>query len=134
MITVATGLAAQRGWLFRGGDVIETAAGLDRVVFDKTGTLTLGRPLVTGLWAKDAALLLQLAASLEQSSRHPPAHARLQEAQRQATTSTASDHCTANPTGEVAPLPRPPWCIAWPLVIRCPWGMPGADACITWGH
>ena len=70
-ITVATGLAAQRGWLFRGGDVIETAAGLDRVVFDKTGTLTLGRPLVSGVWAEDPSLLLQLAASLEQSSRHP---------------------------------------------------------------
>ena len=82
VITVATGLAAQRGWLFRGGDVIETAAGLDHVVFDKTGTLTLGRPLVTSVWAKDAALLLQLAASLEQSSRHPLAHALLQEAQR----------------------------------------------------
>ena len=47
VITVATGLAARRGWLFRGGDVIETAAGLEQVVFDKTGTLTLGRPLVT---------------------------------------------------------------------------------------
>ena len=62
--------------------MIETAAGLDRVVFDKTGTLTLGRPLVTWVWAEDPSLLLQLAASLEQSSRHPLAHALLQEAQR----------------------------------------------------
>ena len=82
VITVATGLAARRGWLFRGGDVIETAAGLDRIVFDKTGTLTLGRPLVTDVFADDAALCLQLAASLEHSSRHPLAHALLQEAQR----------------------------------------------------
>ena len=82
VITVATGLAARRGWLFRGGDVLETAAGLDQVVFDKTGTLTLGRPLVTAIHADDPDRLLQLAASLEQTSRHPLAHALLQEAQR----------------------------------------------------
>ena len=81
VITVATGLAARRGWLFRGGDVIETAAGLDHVVFDKTGTLTLGRPLVTDVHSGDPDRLLQLAASLEQSSRHPLAYALLQEAQ-----------------------------------------------------
>ena len=82
VITVATGLAARRGWLFRGGDVIETAAGLDHVVFDKTGTLTLGRPLVTDVHGDDPDRLLQLAASLEQSSRHPLAYALLQDAQR----------------------------------------------------
>jgi Cu2+-exporting ATPase len=82
VITVSTGLAARRGWLFRGGDVIETAAALDQVVFDKTGTLTLGRPLVTDVFGEDPNLLLQWAASLEQSSRHPLAYALLQEAQR----------------------------------------------------
>ena len=82
VITVSTGLAARRGWLFRGGDVIETAAALDQVVFDKTGTLTLGRPLVTDVFADDPDRLLQWAASLEQSSRHPLAYALLQEAQR----------------------------------------------------
>nr|WP_255618182.1 heavy metal translocating P-type ATPase [Synechococcus sp. MU1625] len=81
VITVATGLAARRGWLFRGGDVIETAAGLDHVVFDKTGTLTLGRPLVTDVHGDAPDRLLQLAASLEQTSRHPLAYALLQEAQ-----------------------------------------------------
>ena len=83
VITVGTGLAAKRGWLFRGGDAIETAANLDQVVFDKTGTLTLGRPLVTQVLCEgDADHLLRLAASLEQNSRHPLAHALLQEAQR----------------------------------------------------
>jgi len=83
VITVASGLAARQGWLFRGGDVIEQAADLSRVVFDKTGTLTLGRPLVSKVLAvDDPSRALQLAASLEQSSRHPLAHALLQEAQR----------------------------------------------------
>ena len=91
-ITVGSGLAARSGLLFRGGDAIEMAARLQVVLFDKTGTLTLGRPLVTavevvaagestaGLSPQDR--LVQLAASLEQQSRHPLAHALLQEAQR----------------------------------------------------
>ena len=83
VITVSSGLAARQGWLFRGGDVIELAAGLDRVVFDKTGTLTLGRPLVAEVLASaDPARTLQLSASVENTSRHPLAHALLQEAQR----------------------------------------------------
>jgi Cu2+-exporting ATPase len=45
-IAVGLGQAARSGLLFRGGDAIETAAGLRSVLFDKTGTLTLGRPLV----------------------------------------------------------------------------------------
>ncbi len=83
VITVSSGLAARQGWLFRGGDVIELAASLHRVVFDKTGTLTLGRPLVSQVLASpDPARTLQMAASVEHTSRHPLAHALLQEAQR----------------------------------------------------
>ena len=84
-ITVGSGLAARCGLLFRGGDAIETAAGLRAVLFDKTGTLTLGRPLVTAVEpCADLPVprLVQLAASLENQSRHPLAHALLQEAQR----------------------------------------------------
>ena len=83
VITVSSGLAARQGWLFRGGDVIEQSASIERMVFDKTGTLTLGRPLVDAVMASDEpARTIQLAASLEQTSRHPLAHALLQEAQR----------------------------------------------------
>lgn len=83
VITVSSGLAAKQGWLFRGGDVMELAASVQRIVFDKTGTLTLGRPLVDAVLASgDPPQTLQLAASLEQTSRHPLAHALLQEAQR----------------------------------------------------
>jgi Cu2+-exporting ATPase len=92
-ISVGSAVAARAGVLFRGGDAIETAAHLGAVVFDKTGTLTVGRPLVTALLpfppedateamaAEQALLMLQVAASLEQQSRHPLAHALSQEAQ-----------------------------------------------------
>jgi Cu2+-exporting ATPase len=81
-LTVGLGRAARRGLLFRGGDTLEIASRLDAVLFDKTGTLTLGRPLVTAVepLATDAAQLLAWAAALEQQSRHPFAHALLQEA------------------------------------------------------
>jgi len=82
-ITVGSGLAARSGLLFRGGDAIEMASRLQTVLFDKTGTLTLGRPLVIALEpaeADGAERLLQVAASLEQQSRHPLGHALLQEA------------------------------------------------------
>ena len=102
-ISVGSGAAARAGLLFRGGDAIETTARLRAVLFDKTGTLSLGRPLVTAVEcapfdslmvegipeaggpkasAAPTDLLLQLAASLERDSRHPLAHAVLQEAQR----------------------------------------------------
>ena len=86
-ISVATGRAAHLGLLFRGGDVLEVAASLRTVLLDKTGTLTRGRPLLEdqlviadGL---DGSALLQLAASLEQTTRHPLAWALLQAAEGQ---------------------------------------------------
>jgi Cu2+-exporting ATPase len=82
-MTVSSGLAARSGLLFRGGDAIETAARLRTVLFDKTGTLTVGRPMVSGVEPVEgitADQLLQLAASLEATTRHPLAHALMQEA------------------------------------------------------
>jgi len=83
VMTVSSGLAARSGLLFRGGDAIEMASRLQAVLFDKTGTLTVGRPLVTGVEPAAGVTpeqLLQVAASLEASTRHPLAHALLQEA------------------------------------------------------
>jgi Cu2+-exporting ATPase len=84
-ITVGTGRAAKAGILFRGGDVIETAAALKTVFFDKTGTLSIGRPSLSGLLeagsGAGSAELVQLAASLEADTRHPLANALLQRAQ-----------------------------------------------------
>jgi Cu2+-exporting ATPase len=94
-ISVGSAVAARSGVLFRGGDAMEIASQLGAVVFDKTGTLTLGRPLVitlepfpmetgepAGRSGVEALWMLQLAASLEQQSRHPLAHALKQEAQQ----------------------------------------------------
>lgn len=87
-ITVGSGLAARQGLLFRGGAALEMASRLHTVAFDKTGTLTLGQPTVTAIAPLAAATgispcadqLLQLAASLEQQSRHPLARALAEEA------------------------------------------------------
>ena len=46
-ILVGTGMAAERGLLIKGGDVLERVHQLNTVVFDKTGTLTTGCPVVT---------------------------------------------------------------------------------------
>ena len=84
VVTVASGQAAKKGWLFRGGDVIEIAASIKQIIFDKTGTLTIGRPLVIEcVTIEKQDRMLQLAASLEQNSRHPIAYAILQKAQEQ---------------------------------------------------
>jgi P-type Cu2+ transporter len=105
VITVSSGLAARSGLLFRGGDAIEMASRLQTVLFDKTGTLTRGRPLVSALEPADGVSvdqLLQVAASLESSTRHPFAHALLQEASaRQLELLTTSDCSTVAGAGVV---------------------------------
>jgi len=77
-IMVGTGQGAKAGVLIRNAQALELAEKLQVLVVDKTGTLTEGRPVVTdvvGVGAGDTAILLQLAASLEQGSTHPLAAA-----------------------------------------------------------
>ena len=77
-IMVGTGQGAKAGVLIRNAVALELAEKLKVLVVDKTGTLTEGRPVVTDLvrvGAGDTAVLLQLAASLEQGSTHPLATA-----------------------------------------------------------
>jgi len=83
-VLVATGAAAARGILFRGGDVLEATGRLNLAAFDKTGTLTCGRPQITAIRpaAGSEAELLQLAALAEGGANHPLAQAILAEAQR----------------------------------------------------
>jgi Cu+-exporting ATPase len=73
-IMVGTGQGARAGVLIRNAVALELAEKLKLLVVDKTGTLTEGRPVVTDVVKVgdgDTAILLQLAASLEQGSTHP---------------------------------------------------------------
>src|SRR5690606_8577818 len=76
-MTVAMGQGARAGILFRNAEAIERMRAIDTVVVDKTGTLTLGKPALTDFAADglDEREALALAASAEQPSEHPIAHA-----------------------------------------------------------
>ena len=84
VITVASGKAAKKGVLFKGGDKIEIASKINQIIFDKTGTLTKGEPFVVEYKNNnDNLFLLKISASLESESRHPIANALVKEAKKQ---------------------------------------------------
>lgn len=73
-IMVGTGLGAEKGILFRGGEHLERTGNIDTVVLDKTGTITKGTPSVTDFVAFepfDEEKLLGVIASAENKSEHP---------------------------------------------------------------
>ncbi|MCB9990663.1 MAG: copper-translocating P-type ATPase [Rhodospirillales bacterium] len=77
-IMVGVGKGAQAGVLIKNAEALERMEKVDTLVIDKTGTLTEGKPTVTKIVPAegfDENELLSLAASLEQSSEHPLAHA-----------------------------------------------------------
>lgn len=77
-IMVSTGKAASLGVLFRDASAIENLCRIDTLIVDKTGTLTEGRPAFHSVKATqgfDDRQVLLLAASLDQGSEHPLAHA-----------------------------------------------------------
>ncbi len=76
---VASGAMFRSGIILNAGDAIERLAEADVVVFDKTGTLTLPEPRVANVDAIPADLL-ERAARLALSSRHPLARAVAHEA------------------------------------------------------
>jgi Cu+-exporting ATPase len=88
-ILVGTGRAAEYGILIRSSEALERLAKARTVVLDKTGTITEGKPAVTHIvTAKkpdgtpiSPADVLKWAASVEQRSEHPLAHAILKAAQ-----------------------------------------------------
>ena len=86
-IMAATGRAATQGVLFRDAAAIESLRKVDTLIVDKTGTLTEGKPAFDSVvpasgWGESE--VLRLAASLDQGSEHPLAHALVAEAHRRA--------------------------------------------------
>jgi heavy metal translocating P-type ATPase len=72
--------AARFGVLVKGGRALEAMARIQSLILDKTGTLTEGRPMLVATDPAPAASVdpdraLHLAASLDQTSRHPIAAA-----------------------------------------------------------
>lgn len=77
-IMAGSGRAAEYGILFKGGEHLEAAQGLQAIVLDKTGTITRGQPELREVvpaegW--DEAALLRLVGAAERGSEHPLADA-----------------------------------------------------------
>ncbi len=127
-IMVGTGLGAEHGILFKGGEHLEKAHRINTVVLDKTGTITKGEPEVTdvvvaagtGPGGADGgeekrsrvfseAELLRLAGAAEKNSEHPLAQAIVKAAEeREADRSGASangDGLAAVPVENFAAIP-----------------------------
>ncbi|OAA60314.1 ATPase, P-type, heavy metal translocating [Niveomyces insectorum RCEF 264] len=73
VIVVASGVAAERGVIFKSAESIETAHKTSHVVFDKTGTLTEGKLSVATEWYADgdAHMTKSLILGLVGGIRHP---------------------------------------------------------------
>lgn len=75
-IMVGSGKGAQMGLFIKSGEALETASHIDTIVFDKTGTITVGKPQVAKVKSQlESSEAIRIAASLEQGSKHPLAHA-----------------------------------------------------------
>ncbi|MFV0422861.1 heavy metal translocating P-type ATPase [Oleidesulfovibrio sp.] len=101
-IMVGTGRGAQLGVLIKSGTALEAAGRVQALVFDKTGTLTEGKPVLeditlTGTGDADAAMLVQLAASLEAVSEHPLAAAIVEGARRRELALLPVENVTVTP-------------------------------------
>lgn len=86
-IMMGVGRGAQAGILIRDAEALQALETIDTLIVDKTGTLTEGKPDVVGIvpfgeMTEDK--VLSLAASVEQGSEHPLAHAILNAANEKA--------------------------------------------------
>lgn len=79
-LMVGVGKGAELGILIRGGEYLERAYKLQKIVFDKTGTLTKGEPEVTDIVSENKAELIKIAAIAEKGSEHPLADAIMKKA------------------------------------------------------
>ncbi len=111
-VMVATGRAAQRGVLIRGGESLQRAGAVNTVVLDKTGTITEGKPVVTDVLVaagspRTADDLLRLAAAVESLAQHPLAGAIVAEARRRKfRLGMVADFQSRNGLGAVATVER----------------------------
>jgi heavy metal translocating P-type ATPase len=82
----AISVAARRSIIIKNPAVLEQIDSCQTLIFDKTGTLTYGRSTLTEIICAEGfekQEVLQLAASLEQYSKHPLAGAIVSEARKQ---------------------------------------------------
>lgn len=82
-LMVGSGMGAEKGILIRNGEAIQTFREIKVIAFDKTGTITKGKPEITDIVALKGYSndqLLYIAATLENSSEHPLAHAIVESA------------------------------------------------------
>lgn len=71
VIVIASGVAAERGVIFKTADSIEVAYKTSHVVFDKTGTLTRGKLAVAAEYIDNANDSMSLLLGLIGNNKHP---------------------------------------------------------------
>ncbi|MCL4678658.1 MAG: copper-translocating P-type ATPase [Alphaproteobacteria bacterium] len=101
-IMVGVGKGAQAGVLIKNAEALERMEKVDTLVVDKTGTLTEGKPTITKIVSAEGFNgdeLLAFAASLEQGSEHPLAHAIVVAAKDKGLSLTAVEDFDS-PTGK----------------------------------
>ncbi|MGB8324985.1 MAG: heavy metal translocating P-type ATPase [Candidatus Acidiferrum sp.] len=96
----AISLAARRAIIIRNPAVLEQIEKCQTLIFDKTGTLTYGRPTLTAIVCApgfERTQVLQLAASLEQYSKHPLAAAIVNAAKQAGIVIREAAHISEKP-------------------------------------
>ena len=121
-VMVGIGRGAQMGVLIRNAEAIENLAKLDTLAVDKTGTLTEGKPKLAQVLPANGfseSELLRLAASLEQGSEHPLAHAVVVAArERQIQLEAAKDFQSTTAGGVAGTVARRPVLVGKPAFLR----------------
>ncbi|MEO1542424.1 MAG: cation-translocating P-type ATPase [Pseudomonadota bacterium] len=99
-LIAAMSAATRKSILIKNAGFLERATNLDTAVLDKTGTLTKGAMQVVAIHPKsglDPDVVLQVAASVAISSRHPASRAIIREAEKQSQNLLALDDSEEKP-------------------------------------